>query len=381
MSQFFIRNMARLLLIFHFSIIYSIIFIISFFFKKKIRFINNVYSEIGQITWIDGLLRKQIFFKKKEIIICLNYGTHIANQFIEDLKYLKFKEFNILSISNKYLTNLLKPICLIKNQFISNNYHTPFTSEYQKLPKIDWVSDKDKEYKKEIKDFFGLKENDWYVCFFARDSYYDEKYRPKLVEDFEIRNMNINNFELAINFIVNQGGHVIRIGSNQKNKLNCADSNRIHDYAFNANKYEKMDVLINFYSKFMIGTGSGIIDIGLINNIPLGLVNNHEYLYSQGIKRGTFIPKIYYKEDNSILTNDEYLDMVGSSKNMSLHLKKIKKLKLTVRDNSPDDILELTKDFYNKYIQNKKVDGLDDEASFSKNGLKINSKFFKKNNL
>lgn len=50
-------------------------------------------------------------------------------------------------------------------------------------------------------------------------------------------------------------------------------------------------------------------------------------------------------------------------------------------NNTAEDILALTIDFYNKYILNKHVEGLSNAAHFDENGLKINSKFFKKYNL
>ena len=53
--------------------------------------------------------------------------------------------------------------------------------------------------------------------------------------------------------------------------------------------------------KFAIGTGSGIIDIANLNDIPHGLVNQMQYINLQGIKTGTFMPKIFIKSNGEVL--------------------------------------------------------------------------------
>ena len=381
MVMFILRIVKKSLNFVHFLFLFSIIFIFSTFTKRKIRFINNVYSEIGQIPWIDVFLRKNKDIKNNYLLISLNYGSHVANEFFQDLVYQKFKANNIIYIKNNILCNLLKPICRFKNQFISENYAAPLFKDYLGLKKIDWIGNRSEEYQNEIRSFFNLNDDDWFVLFFARDSYYDEQHRHKLVEEFQIRNADINTFDLSMKFIVEKGGHAIRIGRFQNKKLICANSNNIHDYAFNEHKNAKMDILLNLYCKFIIGTGSGIIDVGSLSDIPVGIVNNSAYIYEQGSRVGSFIPKLYYKQDNSVLDYNEYLEKIGRSESLRLHNEKLKKLKLSVMNNTAEDILALTIDFYNKYILNKHVEGLSNVAHFDENGLKINSKFFKKYNL
>ena len=335
-------------------------------------------SEIGSITWLDIFFRKHNYNKNNDIIICCVTGTHTANDFIESVRKELFKKNNIINIEHKLITFFIKPLFFFKNSLIAEDYTSPNFDVLTKIPKLDWFEDKKKEYEMQVKSFFNMKKDDWFVCFFARDNLYDEMYRNNLSKKMQVRNSDINTYIKSMNFITQMGGYAIRVGRFQKNKIKNNNNKKIIDYSFLKEKNPKIDFLLMFFCKFCIGSSSGITDLTNLNNVPIGLVNEYEYIRSQGIARGTFIPKLLIDKNNKIVSKKDYDKNIGYPKSINNLYKKINLSQYKYLDNTEEEILMITKDFYYTFVENENPNRLLVNDIYQNNELKIYEPFYDK---
>ena len=105
-----------------------------------------------------------------------------------------------------------------------------------------------------------------------------------------------------------------------------------------------------------------------------------QYINTQGIKRGTFIPKIFIKSNGEVLKLNEYEMIYKNYPKLTIqkHVQILKDNELTYIDNTSEDILQLTKDFYFKYIEKKDIPSLDKTKMFNNNRLNIYEPFYLK---
>ena len=351
---------------------------INIFLKKKIKFINYVQSEIGSITWLDIFFRKRIYNKNNDKIICCVTGNHTANDFIESIRKKLFKNNQIINIEHRYINFFIKPLFLYKNSLISDDYASPNFDVLTKTPEFDWFEEKKKEYEMHVKSFFNLKKDDWFVCFFARDNFYDEMYRNNLSKKMQVRNSDINTYVKSMDFITQMGGYAIRVGRFQKNKINNNNNKKIIYYSFLKEKNPKIDFLLMFFCKFCIGSSSGITDLTNLNNVPIGLVNEYEYIRSQGISRGTFIPKLLIDKNNKVVSKKDYNKNIGYPKSINKLYDKINLSQYKYLDNTEEEILMITKDFYYTFVENENPNHLLINDIYKNNELKIYKPFYDK---
>ena len=143
----------------------------------------------------------------------------------------------------------------------------------------------------------------WFVCFHARDSAYLKNKVKKDTSYLDFRNCNINNYVKAMEYITKKGGYAIRMGSITDQKLNTKNP-KIIDYA---SKYRSdfMDIWLSANCKLFVGCTSGLYNVATIFNRPVALAN--------------VIPENEYP----LQKDDKFI---------------------TKRENSPEEILSLTKE-------------------------------------
>ena len=375
----FIKNLKKSVKFLLFLNAYFICLLIQLLEGKKIFFFNYNVSEIGSIYMLDGFFRELSKNSKKINLFSVLQGNFIVNRFAHKLVLKKFQEYGIKTIESTVLNKLLVYLFIYENKFIKYVPRLINYKYFKTLDTVDWLDKKKEDYRLELYNELDIKKGSWFVCFFSRDSLFDQKHRGKLSSEFQIRNSDIDNFIPAMQFITERGGYAIRIGNTQHKKLLIKNS-KIIDYSFSNKKSEKIDFLLSFFPKFIIGCGSGIIDLSAINNVPAGIVNCAEYEYYQHRLHGSFIPKIIRrKNSNSILKYNDYFPLIKNHNTIQQLNYLFNKYDLFHEENSSKHILELTKSFYNKYIEKKKrVSGLENDIDFHEKGLKIFRPFYNK---
>lgn len=190
------------------------------------------------------------------------------------------------------------------------------------------------------------------VIFFARDSKYRESKISSKINEAEIRNCSIETYKKTI-FNMLTKYNCIRMGSDPESKLKIEHKNFL-DYSFCESKSELNDLYILSKCHFIVSSGSGFDQLGIMFRRPVVLVNavENEYrynpLYNSSIK--LFIPKKIFSEDkNRLLTFKEIFDI--GAYNLNATSKYIKQ-NLKVIDNTPDEINDVVEEMEKRLIGN-----------------------------
>lgn len=119
-----------------------------------------------------------------------------------------------------------------------------------------------------MREAWGMKPDDWYVCLHTRDpSHYSEVDGTGQTH----RNSTIDAYLDAIRAITGKGGWVIKVGGPNSPKLPSLD--RAIDYALSDFRSESMDICLIRNARAFIGTTSGLTNVAISFGIPSALVN------------------------------------------------------------------------------------------------------------
>ena len=162
------------------------------------------------------------------------------------------------------------------------------------------------------------------------------------------RNADINSYKDAVKFIISKGGYVIRMGSEVNNDLDFSSSYYI-DYSREFWD-DFMDVFLVSKCKFLLGTNSGFSDLAVAFDRPRAIVNAIPLGHTPYGRNDIYIPKKFFDPQNAkfktlrhVLLNNE--DLIFDQESFLEN-------KYTCIDNSPKEILELTKEMMSKLDNN-----------------------------
>ena len=184
--------------------------------------------------------------------------------FLND-KFLKFNFHELSRFSNIGVPNLFET-----NKTKNKNISFKRYQDIEKFNSINESLDLSKSLKKNIKKIlnqFVPSRQDKIVCVHVRDGFYRNDFKRK-----NYRNSNIENYKKAINFLINKGYLVIRLGDKNCKKTKFKNKYFI-DYPFSKFKSEEMDLYLIKISKFYLATQSGIMDVAYMFNKPILTTN------------------------------------------------------------------------------------------------------------
>lgn len=198
----------------------------------------------------------------------------------------------------------------------------------------------------------GLGENDWFVCIHARDTaYMTDQYPHDSDSNNSYRNADINTYKKSIDYIVEMGGFVIRVGAMVNAPLHY-NNKRVIDYATYF-RNEFMDIYLAAKCKFFLGAPCGICDTSGIFDVPFLAVNWTSFgtLPYNRNDLCLFIPKIVKKLDTGeplpfstfISEFNRHWDW-ASLFNGNRHYD----LGYIHEDNSEEEIFEVTKEMFER---------------------------------
>lgn len=183
----------------------------------------------------------------------------------------------------------------------------------------------------------GIKKKSKYVCLYVRDPAYYE-YKP--ASDY--RNSNINNFVLAVKYLLSKNYYVFRMGHKVQKELQIKHPN-FFDYATNGMRTEFLDIFLGHNCYFCITTGSGFDGIPVAARKPTVLVSfaplNYFWSYNSN---NIFIFKHHVNiQTYKKLSIKEIFD-IGVSQSLNTEEFLLKGIKL--EENSPKEILDTVKE-------------------------------------
>tara|TARA_A100000164_G_C21885225_1_gene762392 strand:- start:164 stop:1339 length:1176 start_codon:yes stop_codon:yes gene_type:complete len=197
-------------------------------------------------------------------------------------------------------------------------------------------SDKEKKYGDNYLKKIGFY-NKKFVTFSSRSfSFHDEKLSS-------VRNSSINNKISAMKFLVSKGYKSIRMGKNEKEKLNINDSNII-DYATSSDRSDFLDVYLVSKCEFMLSTSSGLFELAVLFRKPRLIVN---YFNIEGLEYYPLNLMIMLKKIKNLSTN-KYVSFEEVYKKKLHHIdsvNEINNLGFETIENSEHEIKRATENF------------------------------------
>jgi putative glycosyltransferase (TIGR04372 family) len=302
--ELFIRALS--LLIFPFA--YGLLSVIELIKPVRIGFLYH--ERLGHLA-----LNTDLYLRRRHLGMTNKKETHIffvykpANNQLALMFSRELKLYN-----SEFFSKLFAPIGIFHTRFhlpmpfIGNEYH-----EFHSAPPQISFTDEERLKGANFTRSLGIGDNDWYVCFFARDNKYYKIYSPNTDTTFsDHRNSDVDSYILAAKFIVDSGGWVIRMGSCVEKSFNFKHP-RVIDYAIDF-RNDFADIYLSANAKLFVGTASGASDIAALFDVPFVGVNWVPIGYSPFAKNSIFIPKRLIKLDSGgqVPLRDQLTAFVGN---------------------------------------------------------------------
>ena len=197
----------------------------------------------------------------------------------------------------------------------------------------------------------GISAHDSFVCVFARDALYKDTMYPGGGWETEnlMRNTDIDLFNRAIEYLGNQGLYVLRMGSHVAKPMTCTHPRAI-DYA-SRYRSDFMDIYLMAHCAFCVGTGSGIVDLTQIFDVPCMKIGLNPVGYSPIGKHCFFIPRLVRLRETSEYADFRrlVLEFKDKSNPALFDGKKQYEMGYEYEPNSPDDILDAAREMFERW--------------------------------
>jgi putative glycosyltransferase (TIGR04372 family) len=265
----------------------------------KVRYPQKIYTSI-----VSELIRPEFFLLR--IFLEYHQGFKFVVFRIIRSMFFSRKVFNyepssvnhwIYASPNKYYESRPPNCSLLK-----------IGRAFRNLPKVRLMDHINVDCKSAFREL-GLKDN-WYVCLHIRTSNFYK-------DNADYRNANIQNYYQAINYIISQGGLVVRMGDAVDGLIKSPIKGFI-DYPNSVYKSELMDLYLIENCRFYWGTQSGIIDTALLFGKPVLSVNSINFaMPGMGKHNLTIYKRILDRKKNICLSFEEsislYNEIISSS--------------------------------------------------------------------
>jgi putative glycosyltransferase (TIGR04372 family) len=141
---------------------------------------------------------------------------------------------------------------------------------------FNFSSDEEEEAKEWLRSR-GWKDHEPFVCFHARDSAYLSSHFSYCKSDdrfsyHNYRDTDIDSYTDAINWLVEKGYWVIRLGKVMHKRLSFQHQ-RVIDYPFVNDQNDLLDIWLSAKCRFFVSTASGPVWIPSIYKVPVVFVN------------------------------------------------------------------------------------------------------------
>ncbi len=251
------------------------------------------------------ILKKQQNQKRKSLNLFYYQNKKIVNSYLHKYSSKKLninKIYEYFHLCNKKIFRLKSHIFEINHDdFEGILINDPYKFEYNDLENNLGLS-----FLKKI----GFDKNKKIICLVVRDSTYKKKIKPEYDWSYhDYRDCDVDDFNESIQFLIDNGYQVIRIGKFVFKKSSFKNKN-FFDYAVSELRTDFLDIWLMSNCSFCLSTGTGIDSVALISNIPIAYVNYLPLTNFPTFSNCIVAPKyLYWKNNNTKLTFEEYLDV------------------------------------------------------------------------
>ena len=259
-------------------------------------------------------------------------NTHILNYWKQYIKIISSPMlcFFLEPLSRNRLTNY--PV--FHFSFSENSAHYPeIQKQYYGRPALLTLSESDFQRGWTCLRDIGVPEGAWFICVHCREDGYLGNV------DQTHRNADINNYCLAMEAIVEQGGWVIRMGDPTMKPIRQMD--HVIDYAHLDIKSDWMDVFLCAGCKFFLGSDSGLYAAASTFGVSVAIANCAPHM-SGVLPFGTDaigIPKLLWSDKEGRYLS--FKEILGSSISKYWVDSLFSQAGLRPVENTPEDIRDL----------------------------------------
>lgn len=348
--------------------------IIIFFIPKFLKIINHFFNikfstiaeeKIGHLVYACDIHVRRSTLKKntfKLIIIIDNPCNYtILNIFKNKLCFFHAPLF-------KKFINISKIKLMENGCFFSLNEYQRSYIEYYDF-KSPWsLSDDQINLGYKIVSDWGIKEDNWWVCFHGRDPTYLKKLFPDRNFDYHnYRDFDANTMILGMKEVIKNNGFVIIMGDKDADKINIKHPRVIHYNKLYKNDF--LEVFLSARALFFVGNSSGLKSIANAFNVPIACINQIGFNLMIQQKNSLMIyKKLFCNKINKMLTFDEMkeIGLFSIDEDIGYTTEYYEKNLLTPIENSSKEILYLVKEMIEKLKNPNFIEPSNDQIKFKK---------------
>ncbi|WP_110581858.1 TIGR04372 family glycosyltransferase [Helicobacter cinaedi] len=337
--------------------------------KQPTRVTTLISCRIGHLALNTDLFVRQRKSDTNERIIFLA-PLPVSNEFLLQ----RWSEIiEVVSLSkHPFYVRCLSLLLFFKSKYA---FELPYEGNeydiYLNTKSSFYFTDSEKQDGDRILEEMGIGKNDWFVCVFARDSaYLDQTFEYSVNHDtgergwsyHDYRDSDIDSLNLAIDEILARGGFVVRLGKVVAKAMSYKHD-KVIDYPLSKWRSDFMDIYLQYRAKFVLSSStSGATDVCSLFDTPYCGVNTPAY-WNIPYKNAIQIPKIYrHKHNGKMVGLQEWIKLVETQKadrhygcdyedptQLSIwHSGFYAKNELEIINNTPEEILELTKEMFER---------------------------------
>ncbi|OGT32175.1 MAG: hypothetical protein A3E87_05140 [Gammaproteobacteria bacterium RIFCSPHIGHO2_12_FULL_35_23] len=326
-------------------LILPILLIVRLVISYKVVILNS--SRIGHLA-----LEQDIFLRKKQAGEINNKTHYLFLLYYQpaNKQLLKMLKRKLCIIDNLTISKLLGRKKILKKFGLFAEMRV-YANEYDlyinTIPSLNFTAIEIKQGESILSQLGFDTKKDKLVCIVVRDQAYLQATLPGV--DFsghKSRDADINNFIPAMEFLINQGYWVIRMGAKVEKRA-AFQHERFIDYPFSEVRSDFMDIFLIYVSEFILGTSCGLCDIGQIFDKPILAVNHVPYWLAPHSKNCLYIPK---KLRNICTKQIAPFYSLPQDIELSIfdHVNFSKKYNLEYIENSAAEILKATQEMFNR---------------------------------
>jgi putative glycosyltransferase (TIGR04372 family) len=318
----------------------------------QVKIVHITSERIGHLAFnTDSFLRKLQLQKGKKGRKTVYIGITQSPPANRQLLKMFYRQMMIIQLPLKIYKYILKSI--MNNKSIFANSRAGTYSEFELFHNTEvnlkFTPQENKKGIKLLQDM-GISQDDWYVCFQARDPLYLEKTGRDLYgiqmdwSYHNYRDCSIRNYILAAEYIVSKGGFAIRMGKDVGEPLPKGLSPRIIDYA-TYHWSDFGDIYLSANCKYFIGSSAGLAVVPYIFHKPMIMANYTplSVAFSPRMDNLAIPKKIWSAQKDRYLT---FKEILTSEVNNFAETRHFEQAGLELVENTENEILDVTKEMY-----------------------------------
>lgn len=221
------------------------------------------------------------------------------------------------------------------------------------------ITDKEQQsFRASMEQVFGLPRDAWFVGLHVRTPGFHQKWHDAHPGT---RNAEIETYRKVIDWIIAQGGWVVRLGD--ANMPPYEPCERVIDYATSEYRNPDLDVLFCATCSYFVGTNSGLSVVPAMFGRPCALTNWSPVAIPNWYLDDVYVPKLVREKSTGRLLS--FREMFSSVYGWSQFEKDYVESGMEIVENDPEDLMDATLEIHQAVMGGLRI-GEEDEARIAR---------------